>query len=89
MLTLEILNQIVDKDITKGYTIAGTGEMNEDGSIGRIGGIEKKVVAANEDGMDIFFAPDDEITEEMRVHNPSIQSNYEAAVKTAKKFVQK
>ncbi|WP_239585622.1 SepM family pheromone-processing serine protease [Lysinibacillus composti] len=86
MLTLEILNQIVDKDITKGYTIAGTGEMNEDGSIGRIGGIEKKVVAANEDGMEIFFAPDDEITEEMRVHNPSIQSNYEAAVKTAKKI---
>ena len=53
-----------DEDLTKGYLIAGTGEMNEDGTVGRIGGIEKKVVAAHEDGMEVFFAPDDEITEQ-------------------------
>ncbi|WP_342472905.1 SepM family pheromone-processing serine protease [Metasolibacillus sp. FSL H7-0170] len=84
MFTLEILNQLLDEDLTKGYAVAGTGEMYEDGTVGRIGGIERKVVAADRDGMEIFFAPDDEITEAMLQYNPKIESNYEAAVKTAK-----
>ncbi len=86
MFTLGILNQLLEEDLTKGYLVAGTGEMYEDGTIGRIGGIEKKVVAAHEDGMEIFFAPDDEITEYMKEVNPTIQSNYEAAVQTAEKI---
>ena len=86
MFTLEILNQLLDEDLAKGYKVAGTGEMLEDGKVGRIGGIEKKVVAAHKEGMAIFFAPDDEITEEMRKDNPSIRTNYEAAVKTAKEL---
>ena len=86
MFTLEILNQLIDEDLTHGYNIAGTGEMNENGTVGRIGGIEKKVVAAHEEEMEIFFAPDDEITETMHKHNPDIVSNYEAAVKIAKEL---
>ncbi|MDN4492408.1 SepM family pheromone-processing serine protease [Ureibacillus aquaedulcis] len=86
MFTLEILDQLLDEDLTKGYSIAGTGEMNEDGTVGRIGGIEKKVVAADKDGVEIFFAPDDEITEAMLQINPHLKSNYEAAVETAKKI---
>lgn len=84
MFTLELLNQLIDEDITKGFEIAGTGEMLEDGTVGRIGGIEKKVVSADKEGVDIFFAPDDEITEEMLEYNPSITSNYEVAAQTAK-----
>lgn len=86
MFTLEILNQLLDDDLTKGYSIAGTGEMNEDGTVGRIGGIEKKVVAADRDGVEIFFAPDDEITDAMLQINPNLKSNYDAAVETAKKI---
>lgn len=86
MFTLEILDQLTEGNLTKGYKIAGTGEMNEDGTVGRIGGVEKKVVAADEDGMEIFFAPDDEITDQMKKSNPQIVSNYEAAVETAKKI---
>ncbi|MEK4285660.1 SepM family pheromone-processing serine protease [Ureibacillus sp. FSL K6-0165] len=86
MFTLEILNQLLEEDITKGYLVAGTGEIHEDGTVGRIGGIEKKVVAAHEDGMEIFFAPDDEIPEEVKKNNPAILSNYEAAVNIAKKL---
>lgn len=84
MFTLELLNQLVEDDLTKGYAIAGTGEMYENGTVGRIGGIEKKVVAADRDGMEIFFAPDDEITDRMLEMNPNILSNYESAVNTAK-----
>ncbi|MFF5993205.1 SepM family pheromone-processing serine protease [Lysinibacillus sp. KU-BSD001] len=84
MFTLGILNQLLDEDLTKGYKIAGTGEMLESGIVGRIGGVEKKVVAAHKAGMEIFFAPDDQVTEEMLSRNPNYLSNYEAAVKTAK-----
>ncbi len=83
MFTLEMLNQLLDEDLTKGYDIAGTGEMLEDGTVGRIGGIEKKIVTADNEGMEIFFAPDDEITKEMLEYDPNILSNYEVAKQTA------
>lgn len=86
MFTLEILNQLLDEDLTKGYSIAGTGEMNEDGTVGRIGGIDKKVVAADRNGVEIFFAPDDDITDEMLKVNPTLESNYQVAVETAEKI---
>ncbi len=86
MFTLEVMDQLLDENLTKGYAIAGTGEMHEDGTVGRIGGIEKKVVAADEAGMEIFFAPDDEVTEEIRREYPDYMSNYEAAEKTAKEI---
>ncbi|MEK4698762.1 SepM family pheromone-processing serine protease [Solibacillus sp. FSL R7-0668] len=86
MFTLELLNQLVDEDITKGYNIAGTGEIFEDGTVGRIGGIEKKIVSAHKESMDIFFAPDDEITEAMLEYDSNIESNYETAKKTGEKI---
>lgn len=57
MLTLEIYNQLNEKDLTKGYQIAGTGEIDEEGRVGAIGGIDQKVVAADKAGADVFFAP--------------------------------
>ncbi|MEK5334060.1 MULTISPECIES: SepM family pheromone-processing serine protease [unclassified Lysinibacillus] len=84
MFTLEILNQLLEEDLTKGYAVAGTGEMLIDGSVGRIGGIDYKIIAADRDGMEIFFAPDDEISTEMKAKYPELESNYATAVKTAK-----
>ena len=86
MFTLELLNQLIDEDITKGYQIAGTGEMLEDGTVGRIGGIDKKIVSADKKGVDIFFAPDDEITKAMLEYDPNIVSNYELAHQTAEEI---
>ncbi|WJY28992.1 SepM family pheromone-processing serine protease [Sporosarcina trichiuri] len=86
MFTLEIINQLDSRDITKGYTIAGTGEMLPGGTVGRIGGIDFKVMAADRDGMEIFFAPDDELPEEVKAANPGIRSNYEEAAETAEKI---
>lgn len=59
MFSLEILNQLTEEDLTKGYVIAGTGMIDENGNVGRIGGIEHKVVAADEAGAEFFFAPRD------------------------------
>lgn len=84
MFTLELMNQLTDEDLTKGYQIAGTGEMYEDGTVGRIGGAERKVVAAHNDDMEIFFVPDDDISDAMLEINPNIVSNYEEAAQAAK-----
>lgn len=84
MFTLEIYNQLVEEDITKGYHVAGTGEMLMDGTVGRIGGVDYKVIAADRDNMDIFFVSDDVITDEMREFDATVQSNYEEALRTAK-----
>ncbi|MGV3466985.1 MAG: SepM family pheromone-processing serine protease [Heyndrickxia sp.] len=84
MFSLEIYNQLTKQDITKGYSIAGTGTIDPEGKVGRIGGIDKKVVAASREGADIFFAPDDEITPEMKKAVPNIKSNYREALAAAK-----
>ncbi|WP_027408242.1 SepM family pheromone-processing serine protease [Anoxybacteroides tepidamans] len=77
MFSLEIYNQLVPEDITKGHKIAGTGTINMKGEVGPIGGISQKVVAANEAGADIFFAPNEKGAK---------NSNYREALKTAKKI---
>lgn len=86
MFTLEIIDQLTKGDLTKGYNIAGTGEMLETGDVGRIGGIDKKVIAANDAGVDIFFAPNDALPKIVKKNNPGIQTNYQEAVKEAKKL---
>lgn len=75
MFSLEIYNQLTKTDLTKGYQIAGTGTISPDGTVGRIGGIDQKIVAADRAGAEIFFAPNEKGAED---------SNYEVAVKTAK-----
>lgn len=72
MFSLEIYNQLTETDWTKGYEIAGTGEITPDGKVLRIGGIDHKIVAADEEGADIFFAPNEEGRE---------GSNYKEALK--------
>lgn len=83
MFTLEIMNQLLEEDLTKGYRIAGTGEILQDGTVGRIGGVDLKVVAAAEEEVDFMFAPDDELSEEVLAKNPDLETNYQTAVRTA------
>ncbi|WP_052339180.1 PDZ domain-containing protein [Gorillibacterium massiliense] len=59
MFTLEIINQLIPEDLTKGYRIAGTGTIDKDGNVGVIGGIQYKVTAADREHAEIFFAPKD------------------------------
>jgi PDZ domain-containing protein len=75
MFSLEIYNQLNKEDYTKGYQIAGTGTIDPDGTVGPIGGIEQKIVAADKAGAEIFFAPN---------VKGGKDSNYPAAVKTAR-----
>ncbi|ADU30868.1 SepM family pheromone-processing serine protease [Evansella cellulosilytica] len=74
MFTLEIYNQLTEEDITEGYHIAGTGTIDEDGIVGRIGGVKQKVIASHHAGADFFFAPNE---------RGSDISNYAVALETA------
>lgn len=84
MFSLQILNQLTDEELLGSHKIAGTGTIAPDGTVGRIGGIAKKVVAADEEGAAYFFAPDDEIPAEITAEFPEIQSNYDEAIEAAK-----
>ncbi|MFV0556152.1 MAG: SepM family pheromone-processing serine protease [Lactovum sp.] len=79
MFTLEIYEQLTGENLVKGRNIAGTGTIEEDGTIGQIGGVDKKVVSASENGAEIFLCPDsgsDKLEE----------NNYLKALETAKKI---
>jgi PDZ domain-containing protein len=55
MMALAIYNALTEGDITKGKFIIGTGTINLDGSLGRIGGIRQKIATAAMYDVDIFF----------------------------------
>lgn len=74
MFALEMYDQLTEDDITKGYSIAGTGKLDIEGNVLAIGGVDKKVVAADKAGCEIFFAPHEQ---------GSATSNYELAKETA------
>ena len=70
MTTLAIYNLVTEEDITKGKKIMGTGTIEEDGSVGEIGGVKYKLIGAVKDKADVFICP---------------VENYEEALKVAKK----
>jgi PDZ domain-containing protein len=73
MFALEIYDQLMEEDFTKGYKIAGTGTIDSKGAVGPIGGIDQKIVAADKAGAEIFFAPNEKGISD---------SNYNLAFKT-------
>lgn len=81
MFSLEIFNQLVPEDITKGYRIAGTGTIETDGTVGPIGGIQHKIIAADREKAEIFFAP-----KNVTYKDGTKVENYSDAVKRAKQI---
>jgi PDZ domain-containing protein len=57
MFALTVYNAVTPGDLTGGRKIAGTGTINLDGSVGPIGGVEQKVVAAELVGASYFLSP--------------------------------
>lgn len=78
MLTLASYEVFTQQNLAHGHKIAGTGTISPNGKVGIIGGVDKKVVAADKAGAEVFFAP----TDTTGVGKSS--SNYVIAKKTAK-----
>lgn len=81
MFSLTCYQMLTHEDLARGRKIAGTGTIDEDGNVGIIGGIDKKVVAASRQHAQVFFAP----TQKLPGMKKS-QTNYAQAVKTAKRI---
>ncbi|MTD59670.1 YlbL family protein [Amycolatopsis pithecellobii] len=58
MFALAIVDRLTPGDLAAGQHIAGTGEIDEKGNVGPIGGISFKVVGAREAGATIFLTPE-------------------------------
>ncbi|KXT81533.1 SepM family pheromone-processing serine protease [Streptococcus panodentis] len=86
MFSLAIYTQIAEPGLRNGRDIAGTGSIDREGNVGEIGGIDKKVVSAAQNGADIFFAPNNELSEEEKKADPKAKNNYETALAAAKEI---
>lgn len=53
---LEVMEKL-GKDVTHGHQVVATGEMNLDGTISPIGGVEQKTWGARQAGADVFLVP--------------------------------
>ena len=57
IFSLAVIDKLSPGELNAGRTVAGTGTIAEDGTVGPIGGIEHKVRAAAEDGVELFLSP--------------------------------
>ena len=80
MFTLESYEIFTHQNLAKNHKIAGTGTIDTTGKVGIIGGVDKKVVAADRAGAEVFFAP----TDSTGVKKSN--TNYEVAKRTAKRI---
>ena len=84
MFTLEIYDQLTPGDLANGKRIAGTGTVDEEGNVGPIGGAWQKIVAADEEGAEVFFVPSGSNYEEALESRDRLDSDIEVVpVKTA------
>ncbi|MEI4272041.1 PDZ domain-containing protein [Klenkia sp. LSe6-5] len=72
MLTLGIIDLVGDTDLTDGAVIAGTGTIDAAGTVGPIGGIPLKMVAAREIGAQLFLVPADNCQEALANAQPGL-----------------
>lgn len=79
MFTLAIYTQLANPELRDGRVIAGTGTIEQDGSVGDIGGADKKVISAAQAGAEIFFVPNNPVDKKVLKENPAAKTNYEEA----------
>ena len=57
LFALGIYDVLTPGSLTHGRAIAGTGEIDAQGKVGPIGGIQQKLVGAQDDGAELFLVP--------------------------------
>lgn len=57
VFALAIVDALDREDLTRGYSVAGTGTIALDGRVGPVGGVEEKVHAAERVGAEVFLVP--------------------------------
>lgn len=59
VFALAVYDRLTEGSLTGGADVAGTGTIAADGSVGPIGGIQQKIVGAEETGAELFLVPAD------------------------------
>jgi PDZ domain-containing protein len=72
MFTLGIMDKLQPEDLTGGKIIAGTGTIDDAGSVGPIGGIPQKLVGAKDAGAQLFLVPKDNCAEALKNSVPGL-----------------
>ena len=72
MFSLAVYDTLTPGSLTGGHVVAGTGEIEPDGSVGPIGGIQQKIAAADDAGAELFFVPPDNC-EDVEGLDPDLQ----------------
>ncbi len=57
MMALNVYNSLTQEDLTNGTKVAGTGTIEIDGSVGPVGGVKQKVIAAKKAGSSLILVP--------------------------------
>jgi Lon-like protease len=58
--TLAIIDELTPGELTGDHQVAATGEIQADGSVLQVGGVEQKAAAARQSGAELFLVPDGE-----------------------------
>ena len=84
IMALSIYNKLTKQDITKGFTIVGTGTIDEEGNIGTIGGVKYKLKNAEAKKADLFLVPKgDNYKEAMKIKE---EKNYKIKIVPVETF---
>jgi PDZ domain-containing protein len=88
VFSLAVIDKLTTGNLTGSKFVAGTGTIDGDGKVGKIGGITHKIAAAREDGATVFLVPADNCVEATSAHEDGIDlvkvENLEGAVKALK-----
>ena len=69
MTALSIYDYITNGNFSNNLKIAGTGTIDQEGKVGKIAGIKYKLLGANKKNVDIFFCPDENYIEAVKIKN--------------------
>ncbi len=83
MLTLAIYDALIEKDITKGNKIVGTGTISLSGTVGEIGGVKYKLAGAVKEKADLFIVPLENLQEAL---DYAEKKHYDIAIKGVSSF---
>jgi PDZ domain-containing protein len=68
MFALGVYDVLTPGSLTHGRVIAGTGEIDAQGRVGEIGGVQQKIVGAQHDGARLFLVPAGNCAEAVHAH---------------------
>lgn len=87
MHTLAIIEALTESELIKGQVIAGTGTVHPDGTVGAIGGVRQKVVAAEAAGARYILVPVDNYESALTAQRDRIEIVPIASIEEALEFL--